>query len=176
MAVFAKALGNGHPMAAVIGTRAAMEGAHNSFISSTYWTEGIGPSAALATIHKMQKVDVPAHCTRIGRRVQQVWRELGAKYELPILVPDAYPALAEFSFTHELAVELKTLYTQEMLRRGFLATTAMYITLAHTDEVVQLYASAIDDVFVEIANTLTENQVLARLKGPPVHQSFRPLL
>ena len=44
LAVFAKALGNGHPMASVIGTRAAMAGAHDSFISSTYWTEGVGRS------------------------------------------------------------------------------------------------------------------------------------
>ena len=52
LAVFAKALGNGHPMAAVIGTVAAMSGANGSFISSTYWTESVGPVAALATLRK----------------------------------------------------------------------------------------------------------------------------
>ncbi len=52
IAVYAKALSNGHPMAAIVGTRAAMAGAHGSFVSSTYWTESVGPVAALATIRK----------------------------------------------------------------------------------------------------------------------------
>ena len=51
LASFAKAIGNGHPMAAIIGTRQAMAGAHESFISSTYWTEGVGSAAALATMN-----------------------------------------------------------------------------------------------------------------------------
>ena len=67
MATFAKSLGNGHPIAAVIGTRTAMDGAHESFISSTYWSERVGPVAALATLKKMQQVDVPAHVADMGR-------------------------------------------------------------------------------------------------------------
>ena len=47
MAIFAKALGNGHPIAAVLGTKEAMEGANISFISSTYWTESVGPVASI---------------------------------------------------------------------------------------------------------------------------------
>jgi glutamate-1-semialdehyde 2,1-aminomutase len=176
LAVFAKALGNGHPMAAVIGTRTAMEGAHSSFISSTYWTEGIGPAAALATIRKLQRVDLPAHCARIGRLVQEAWRTLGQKHSLPVAVPDGYPALAQFSFQHQLALELKTLYIQEMLRRGFLATTSLYVTLAHTEEIVERYATAVDEVFAEIADALAKNEVAARLNGPVAHQTFSRLL
>lgn len=52
IAIYAKALGNGYPIGAVIGTKEAMEGANSSFISSTYWTEGIGPAAALAVLKK----------------------------------------------------------------------------------------------------------------------------
>src|SRR3989344_89435 len=42
MAVFAKAMSNGHPMAAIVGTRDVMQSAQLSFISSTYWTDRIG--------------------------------------------------------------------------------------------------------------------------------------
>ena len=176
IAVFAKSIGNGHPMAAVIGTRAAMEGAHTSFISSTYWTEGVGPAAALATIRKMQRIDVPAHCARIGARVQAAWRESARRHALPVTVDDAYPALAHFAFDHELAAELGTLYCQEMLGRGFLAKTAMYVTLAHTDEVVDRYAAAIDEVFAELADALAQGDVKERLRGPVAHSGFRRLL
>jgi len=176
IAVFAKALGNGHPMAAILGTRKAMDGAHTSFISSTYWTESVGPSAALATVRKMQQLDIPVHCARIGSRVQKAWREIGAKYKLPVKVPDAYPAFAEFEFAGNNAPELKTLYVQEMLRRGFLATTTLYVCMAHTDQIVDKYIAAIEEVFCEIGEAAAKGDVNARLKGPVAHTGFQRLL
>jgi len=176
IAAFAKTMSNGHPMAAVIGTRAAMEGAHNSFISSTYWTESVGPVAALATIRKMQQLDLPAHCERIGGRVKEAWRTASERHGVPAVVADGYSALAHFAFEHELADELKTLYVQLMLERGFLATTSMYACLAHTDEIIEKYASAIDEVFAEIADALARGDVRRRLKGPVAHKGFRRLL
>ena len=176
LAVFAKALGNGHPMAAVIGTRAAMEGAHGSFISSTYWTEGVGPVAALATLKKLARVRFPEHAARIGRLVQEAWRAAAHRHGLPVDVPDAHPALANFAFQHEQAAELKTLYVQEMLERGFLATTSFYVSLAHTDNVVATYAEAIDDVFGKLADALKAGNVRERLKGPVAHSGFRRLV
>ncbi len=176
MAAFAKTIGNGHPMAAVIGTGKAMAGAHASFISSTYWTESVGPVAALATIRKMQQVDLPSHCQRIGAQVQQAWRAAAARHGVPVKVDDGYPALAHFAFDHQLANELKTLYVQLMLERGFLASTAFYVSLAHTDEIIARYAAAIDEVFAQIADALSKGDVTERLKGPVAHSGFRRLL
>ncbi len=176
MAVFAKSMSNGHPMAAVIGTRKAMEGAHASFISSTYWTDGVGPAAALASIRKMRQMDLPSHCERIGRKVQDAWRSAAERHALPVKVDDAYPALARFAFEHELAAELRTLYIQLMLERGYLADLAIYVTLAHTDEIIAEYAQAIDEVFAGIADALEKDEVEKRLKGPVAHSGFRRLL
>jgi glutamate-1-semialdehyde 2,1-aminomutase len=176
IAVFAKAMGNGHPIGAVIGTREAMEGAHSSFISSTYWTESVGPAAALATLRKMQRIDVPAHVARIGATVVDLWKRLAAKHGLPVVTGDGYPCLAHFSFDHELSGELRTLYTQLMLERGFLAGVGFYPTLAHTEEIVALYGKAIDEVFAEIANTIAAGKVKTRLRGPVAHSGFQRLL
>ena len=55
MAMFGKALGNGYPIAAIIGKSQVMEAAQKSFISSTYWTERVGPAAAIATIKKHKR-------------------------------------------------------------------------------------------------------------------------
>jgi glutamate-1-semialdehyde 2,1-aminomutase len=175
IAVFAKALGNGHPMAAVIGTTAAMAGAHHSFISSTYWTEAIGPAAALATIEKMRSIDVPAHVAKVGSRVLKRWRESGSRFGLPVVVGDGFPCLAHFHFEHELSGELGTLYTQLMLERGFLAGGSIYPTLAHSDEVVALYEKAIDEVFQQIAEALQAGRVRELLKGPVAHKGFKRL-
>lgn len=176
IAIFAKALGNGHPMGAVIGTKAAMDGAHRSFISSTYWTESVGPVAALAAVRKMQAIDVPAHVARVGLTVIAYWKQAAARYRLPVVTDDARPCLAHFAFKHEQGEVLRTLYTQLMLERGFLAGTGLYPTLAHDDRVVALYGEAIDEVFSEIAEALAKGDAAARLKGPVAHSGFRRLV
>ncbi len=176
MAVFAKALGNGHPIGAILGTREAMRGAQESFISSTYWTDGLGPAAALATIEKLSLCNLPAHAERIGSLVKQAWRAAGKKHGVPVLVDDGYPALAHFAFQHDEAQALKTLYVQQMLERGILAAQAIYVSLAHTEERIKIYLQAIDEVFAELGNALRSGQVEKRLRGPVAHSGFRRLL
>ena len=149
IATFAKALGNGHPIGAIIGTKKAMEGAHNSFISSTYWTESVGFTAALATLEKMEKVKIWEHVARVGSIVQKDWLDAAERHGLKIHC-SGVPCLAHFDFL-ENKKELKTLYTVLMLKEGFLGNTAIYPTLAHTDEVLAKYRVAIDKVFAQIA-------------------------
>ena len=174
MAIFAKALGNGHPIAAVIGTKAAMEGAHRSFISSTNWTESVGPTAALATIDKIEKTRVWEHVAKVGTQVVEDWRVLGEKHGLPIEVDDGYPCLAQFAFT-EKQLELKTLYTVLMLEHGFLGNNAIYPTLAHTPEILDLHRKAVDKVFGSIAAHIKAGDIDAILDGQVCHSGFKRL-
>jgi glutamate-1-semialdehyde 2,1-aminomutase len=124
----------------------------------------------------MRAMDVPAHAAHIGERVMALWRNLGAKHRLPVRVPESYPSLAHFAFDHPLANELRTLYTQLMLGRGFLAGPAIYPTLGHTDAIVSAFGEAMDATFAELAETLAKDALLDRLAGPPAHQGFRRLL
>ncbi|MBI2435920.1 MAG: aminotransferase class III-fold pyridoxal phosphate-dependent enzyme [Candidatus Hydrogenedentes bacterium] len=176
MAIFAKALGNGHPIGAIIGTRQAMAGVQTSFISSTYWTESVGPVAALATLKKLKDQDVPVHVARVGIEIQRIWRESAERLGLPVVVPASYPCLAHFCFEHTHANVLRTLYTQEMLGRGFLAGPAVYATLAHTEEVLERFQTAVEGAFHVIAQALQDNNVEERLLGPAAHEGFRRLL
>lgn len=176
IAVFAKALGNGHPIGAVVGTAEAMQGAHASFISSTYWTESVGPAAALATLRKFARLNVPGHVERIGRRILDAWNTYGEKHRLPVRTDRSYPCLAHFRFEHEASEQLRTLYTLKMLDRGFLAGTSVYPTLAHTDEIAEQYAAAIDEVFGEIAEALKTGDLDRYLPGGVASSGFQRLL
>ena len=171
IAVFAKALGNGHPIGAVIGTRAAMNGAEDSFISSTYWTESVGPVAALATLKKIEKTRAYDHAMKIGQEMIDKWNELAKKHNLPAYA-DGRPCLAHLNFT-EYPRELKTLYISKMLKRGFVSNVAFYPCLAHTPEIMALYHAAVDEVFAEIREILDKNdyQILLDSIGGPVCQS-----
>jgi glutamate-1-semialdehyde 2,1-aminomutase len=56
LAMFGKALGNGHAITAVIGKKSIMKNANKTFISSTFWTERSGPVAALACLKEMERL------------------------------------------------------------------------------------------------------------------------
>jgi glutamate-1-semialdehyde 2,1-aminomutase len=174
VAVFAKAIGNGYPMAAVIGRQEVMQAAQRSFISSTYWTERIGPVAALATIRKFQRLNVADHLVRVGAAVKAAWIDAAAACGLPIRVSGLDP-LAHFEIEHPDAQSAKTLYTQEMLQRGFLANNAFYAMMAHTPEDVQAYGRAAAEVLPLIQDALREEGVRSRLKGPVSHLGFSRL-
>lgn len=176
LAVFAKALGNGHPIGAVIGTKAAMDGANISFISSTYWTESTGPVAALATLKKMKRIDVPGHIAVIGDMVMESWRKHSISHGLDMVSVEGFPCLAHFTFKHEQSGALRTLYTQMMLEKGFLADTGIYPTLAHTPELAELYGKAVDEVFGEISLIIDKGDIGKYLKDGIAESGFGRLL
>ena len=74
IAVFGKTLGNGYAITAVIGKKEVMEGAQDSFISSTFWTERIGPTAALKTLEVMEKTGSWKIITEQGLKVWKIWK------------------------------------------------------------------------------------------------------
>ena len=149
MAVFAKAIGNGHPMGAILGRSATMEAAQETFISSTYWTESVGPTAALATIGKMQQVDVPAHVQRIGQLFRVGLQEVAQRKDIPVKIT-GLGALLHIAFDHPDSAALGTLHTARMLDHGFLAGSGFYPSLAHTDRHVESYLVATEAVFDEL--------------------------
>jgi glutamate-1-semialdehyde 2,1-aminomutase len=174
IAVFAKAMGNGHPMAAIIGRAEVMQAAQDSFISSTYWTEGVGSVAALATIRKMQQIDVPGHIAMIGARLREGVQRIADREKVPLRL-SGYPALTYFSFDHPEALALQTLLTVRMLRHGVLAGGGFYPSLAHTPKHVDRYLAAAEEVFVELGQAVRQCDIVQRIGGPVRHSGFARL-
>jgi glutamate-1-semialdehyde 2,1-aminomutase len=141
-----------------------MEGAHMSFISSTYWTESVGPAAAVATLNKMRNTNVPAHVAAIGGLVMDVWKQRACDHGLPVVVGDGYPCFANFRFQHHQSEQIRTLFTQLMLAKGFLAGLSVYPTLSHTEEIVRLYEVAVDESFAAISEALREDRITQLLR------------
>lgn len=174
MAVFGKTLGNGYAITAIIGRREIMEGAQGTFISSTFWTERIGPAAALKTLEVMERTRSWEQITRTGEQITVRWRELARRHGLP-LVTSGLPALTTFSFDSPRALAYKTLIAQEMLAKGYLASTGVYTCLDHTPEIVDGYFAALDPVFALIRECEDGRDVMGLLKGPVCHGGFRRL-
>jgi len=172
--VYGKAMSNGFPMAAVVGKEKVMDVAQESFISSTYWTERVGPAAAIATINKISKKKIPAYLCKIGNLISEGWREIADKHNLEMTVT-GIPPLTTFVFDYENRAELHTLFTQEMLKRGFLASKSVYVSYSHNREHVEKYLSNVDEVFGVIKKAIGDGNVCDLLKGPVAHEGFKRL-
>ncbi|MCR4325587.1 MAG: aminotransferase class III-fold pyridoxal phosphate-dependent enzyme [Patescibacteria group bacterium] len=174
IAVFSKGMSNGYAMAAIIGRRNVMQSAQDSFISSTYWTEGVGPAAALATLKKMKRVGLARRLHRVGMAARAAWQKAADKHGVPIIIGGTVP-ISSFNFVHKDSQALRTLFTQEMLERGYLAGTALFASYAHTDAHLKKYAKAVDDVFAVLKIAVDTKTVRKRLKGPIAHAGFSRL-
>lgn len=174
IAVFSKALGNGYPIAAIIGKAEVMSAAQSSFISSTNWTERVGPAAAIATIRKHQSLNAGEHLMEIGAMIQEGWKKLSKKHDLAIHV-SGIPPLSHFMFIDKDELILKALYVQWMLERGFLASTSFYSMYAHRKEHVEAYLSAADEVFALISSARTGGDPRTELLGKPAVAGFKRL-
>jgi len=172
IAVFSKAMGNGYPIAAIIGKASVMESAQKTFISSTYWSERIGPTAAIATITKHKKLNVAEHLMSLGKSIQIGWKDAAEKHGLDISVGGIYP-LSHFSFNHDYTQALKAYFIELMLDRGFLASNLFYAMHAHSDGHVKDYLAAVDEAFSEIANTVRVGDILSKLRGAPAVAGFK---
>lgn len=174
MAVFSKALGNGYPIAAIIGKDQVMQAAQSTFISSTNWTERIGPTAALATIKKHKAANAGKHLITIGKQVQEGWSRLAKKNNLNINIK-GIPSLSHFSFEYDNALSIKALFVQLMLEKGFLASTLFYAMYAHQAYHVEQYLQAVGEVFAEISKANQAQNIGGRLKGKPATAGFKRL-
>lgn len=174
MAMFGKALGNGYGITATIGKREVMEAAQSTFISSTFWTERIGPSAALATLKVMEKIKSWETITQTGMNIRQGWQNLAEKNAIKIS-HWGLPALTGFTFQSDNALAYKTLITQEMLAKGYLSSNSVYACIDHTADVVEDYLANLDPIFALVKECEDGRNVMSLLKGPICHGGFKRL-
>jgi glutamate-1-semialdehyde 2,1-aminomutase len=174
MAMFGKALGNGYGITATIGKREVMEAAQTTFISSTFWTERIGPTAAFKTLEVMERIRSWDTITQTGLNIRQGWQKLADKHGLKV---DHWglPSLTGFTFQSPNALAYKTLITQEMLTKGYLAGNSVYVCTEHTPDVVAGFFAALEPIFGLIKECEEGRDVMSLLKGPVCHGGFKRL-
>ncbi len=175
LAMFGKTLGNGYGITAVVGKQSVMEAAQKTFISSTFWTERIGPAAALATLQEMKSIKSWEIITSIGNKMRDEWNKLADSYNLKIIT-SGLPAISTYSFNSENNLKYKTLITQEMLKKGFLASTNFYACTEHKQNYIDSYFTALDEVYNLISKCeFNDLKIDDLLDGPVCHSGFKRL-
>lgn len=174
MALFGKALGNGYAITAIIGRREVMDAAQTSFISSTFWTERIGPTAAVMTLEVMERVRSWETITATGCRIGEQWNALASAHGLPIQIT-GLPALITFNFDLPDNLKYKSLITQELLKKGLLASNSVFVSISHTASEIDAYFEALDPVFGLISECVAGRPIDDLLAGPVCHEHFKRL-
>lgn len=174
MAVFSKALGNGYAISAVIGKADVMQAAQKTFISSTNWTERVGPAAALACMKAYAQRKPYEKFARFGQRIKKSWVKLGAAHGFAVHA-EGMDAMSHFAFDEDDFLAFKAYFVQCMLEEGILASSLCYLMDAHTDADVERYLVACDRSFAKLADARKAGDIHERLKGAPATSGFKRL-
>ncbi len=175
MAMYGKTIGNGYALTAVVGKKSVMEAAQKTFISSTFWTERIGPTAALKTLEVMERIKSWEIITAKGKQMQTGWQKVADANDLSITI-SGIPSLTTYAFNSENALLYKTFITQEMLKKGFLASTNFYASTSHEDYDFERYFDSLDVVYKKIKDhEMGLLDINYLMEGPICHSGFKRL-
>ena len=170
-------MGNGMPIASVVGRRELMERFDDVFFSSTFGGETLSIAAALATIEVIRTKDVIAHLWAQGRKLQDgynyVARSLGLDCQTQCI---GYPPRTVLVFRNETGIEdfvLKTLFVQEAAKRGILTAGGHNVSFAHGNEEVEDTIVAYQDILGVMKRALEYGDPQRFLEGPAVQPIFR---
>ena len=174
IAMFGKALGNGYGVTAIVGRKEAMEAAQNSFMSSTFWTERIGPAAAIKTLEIMEDIKSWEQISKTGKYIIEEWQKLFSTYNLDVKI-SGISALPTFTFQNKNHQAYKTFITQEMLKKNFIAATSIYVCINHTKELIDNYISELEPLLKTIEECENGKDINDLLDGPISHDGFARL-
>ncbi|MDA9838886.1 aminotransferase class III-fold pyridoxal phosphate-dependent enzyme [Candidatus Pelagibacter sp.] len=168
IAIFGKALGNGFALNAIIGKKKIMYKAENTFISSTFWGERAGYSAALATIKELKKTNAFKKVNTNGANIKTIWKKISKKHQVPIKIlgTNAIPSF-EFLTNHLMN---KTYLTQEMLKNNILASNMVYVNIFHNTKVTKKYEYILDNIFLDIANNYVKKKLKSDICYQPINR------
>ncbi len=168
IAIFGKALGNGYAINAIIGKKDVMEACNSTFISSTFWTERLGTTAAIKTLEIMKKINSWERLVKIGLNVKENWKSI-AKYNSLSININGLDALPVFNFETKKNNHLiyKTFLTQEMLKNQILASNVIYLSTEHKKQIMQKYYLTLDKIFKKIKDCENETEDIFSLLETP---------
>jgi glutamate-1-semialdehyde aminotransferase len=138
-----KSLGNGYPINAVIGTKRVMNMAKNSFISSTFWSDRIGPAAALKTLEIMKKERSWLRLMELARFFKSSFKSILNKHNVEGKVIGS-GSLLQIKVERVKDLELKKYFATEMLKNNILATNVIYLSVAHNKQLLKKYFKELD--------------------------------
>lgn len=138
MSCFGKAMGNGMPISALVGKKEIMVLCNDIFFSTTFGGEALSLAAALATLRKMEALDVPKLIQRHGAYLKAGLNDLAESCQLESVVQasgtDWWPRLTVSASGDADQNLVASLLRQFFAESGLLLGATFNICLAHVDD------------------------------------------
>ena len=179
LACFGKAMANGSPLAAVVGSRDIMELFDDIFFSFTLGGEAASLAAARATITELREKDVIAHLWHQGRKLKDGFNALAKLFGCDESMECVgLPPRTVITFADGLdgkSLRLKSLLQQEVIKRGVLSAGYHNICYSHSDADVDYTLRAYRSALEVMATAIDTGDPVRYLEGEPVQPVFRPV-
>ena len=166
ISIFGKALGNGYAINAIIGKKDIMKAANHTFISSTFWTERIGPAAALQTLKIMKEFKSWEVISNIGKKIKNNWKKIAKQNHVKINI-FGLDAIPNFSFNSNNHNRYKTFISQEMIKKNILASNVVYASISHRNKILEKYFNVLNDIFYKISKCENDYENINNLLEVP---------
>lgn len=177
LATFGKGMANGYPISAVVGRKDIMLLMEDIFFSGTFAGETLSLAATKATLEFMQTNDVVGHLTLIGKKLQsglqEIINDMKAEKWLSISGHPVWSFLNIGEQGKYSAIELKSLFLQEMAQHGFLLGGGHNLNYAHKNKEIDALLNAYRDVLATLAETIAEEDFATRFNGKLLEPVFK---
>ena len=130
-----------------------MKKAENSFISSTFWSDRIGPAAALKTLEIMKKERSWVKLKNLGKFFRKKFRLILIKHNIEGDVI-GNGSLLQFKLKKINDVDLKKYLASEMLKKKILASNVIYLSVAHNQKLLEKYFYQLDKVLSKLSKKI----------------------
>ena len=147
--ILGKALGNGYAINAILGTEDIMKQANQTFISSTFWSEQIGLTAAFKTIEVMQNQKSWIYISKLGQYLTKNWKKIAKSNNLDISIKGLL-SIPNFNLNLKKNFNFRLYITETMIKKKILATNTVYLSTYHNKKVFEKYFDLLNDIFYKI--------------------------
>lgn len=177
LATFGKGMANGMPISALVGRGEIMKEFNEAFYSFTFGGEALSLAAAMATIEEMKEKDVIGHLWKQGEKLTNGYNELAQAFGLIdytkcIGLPD-HSAFYFVDTEGKESLEMKSLFQQELLKRGILTIGVHVICFSHSDKDVAQTLEAYGDAMRVLRQAVDEGDIEKYLEGRKVQPVIR---
>lgn len=177
LATFGKGMANGYPLSAVVGRENIMTLMEEIFFSFTFGGEALSLAASLATMEKLQRQPILETIKVQGQKVLEGVQKLIKKYEMDhILSITGHPSWSFLLFKDVgkyNQYEIKTLFLQEVFKRGILTIGTHNISYSHSDNDLQKLFTVYDEVFPIIKDAVDKKELKKYLRCTPLSPVFK---
>lgn len=168
LACFGKGIANGYPLSALVGKKEYMELVKEIFFSGSFGGETLSLAAAKAVLTKLQKQPVLRKIKNIGiilmKGVDQLIEENDIGYFLTISGHPSWSFLQFKNTKTTTSMELKTLFIQEVVKRGFYTLGTHNISYAHNKDDIQKLLEVYAIVFKKLKEAVELSNIKKQLE------------